>query len=111
MCDIRSLPDTPALLASGALSALAWCSLAGNPACAPPAERTGLGSVDVAALQLGAKLGDGASGEVCSGERAGGRVPRVHASMHPCMAACSQCRAAATAAAIGASMGVAPRAA
>ncbi|GFR43459.1 hypothetical protein Agub_g4542 [Astrephomene gubernaculifera] len=63
VCGIRALPT--GLLESGALPALAWFSCAGNPACPqPPPPAPGLPVVEEDDLELGCKLGDGASGEV-----------------------------------------------
>ena len=63
VCDVAALP--PDLLSSGAFPSLAWASLGGCPAAAPPPEPpASLPAVAFGDLPLGAKLGDGASGEV-----------------------------------------------
>eukprot|EP00198_Chlamydomonas_reinhardtii_P007110 XP_001696446.1 predicted protein [Chlamydomonas reinhardtii] len=64
VCDIKSLP--PQLLQdAAALPRLAWFSVAGNPVCpGPPAPAPGLPVVAPEELELGQKLGDGASGDV-----------------------------------------------
>lgn len=75
VCDIRSLPPgLQAGSASGVLPKLAWCSVAGNPCCPEaPAAAPGLPTVAREELELGQKLGDGASGEVFRGEQDGWR--------------------------------------
>ena len=59
-CEIAEIPKQ---LASG--PALAWLSLATNPACiAPSARRPRVPTITMKDLKVGRKLGDGASGEV-----------------------------------------------
>jgi hypothetical protein len=58
------LPIDPA----GKLPRLAWCSLGSNPAAAGVPALPELPRVRVADIQLGTKLGQGASGEVFNGE-------------------------------------------
>ncbi|KAG2501926.1 hypothetical protein HYH03_000424 [Edaphochlamys debaryana] len=63
VCAIQELPT--GLLESGAMPRLAWFSVAGNPACPdPPPPAPGLPLVAREELELGQKLGDGASGDV-----------------------------------------------
>ncbi|KAG2445258.1 hypothetical protein HYH02_008726 [Chlamydomonas schloesseri] len=64
VCAIKTLP--PQLLQdAAALPRLAWFSVAGNPVCPdPPAPAPGLPVVCRDELELGQKLGDGASGDV-----------------------------------------------
>ncbi|PNH08307.1 Leucine-rich repeat-containing protein 1 [Tetrabaena socialis] len=63
VCAITRLP--PALLEGGALPSLAWFSVAGNPVCPdPPPPAPGLPLVAQEELELGQKLGEGASGDV-----------------------------------------------
>ena len=69
-CAIEEVP--PAL---GAAPALAWLSLAGNPVCARAAPRRGAApAVAMEELEMGRKLGDGASGEVFEAWWRGRRV-------------------------------------
>ncbi|KAG2439459.1 hypothetical protein HXX76_004814 [Chlamydomonas incerta] len=64
VCSIQSLP--PQLLQdAAAMPRLAWFSVAGNPVCpGPPCAAPGLPVVAPEELELGQKLGDGASGDV-----------------------------------------------
>jgi hypothetical protein len=66
------------LLLTGSLPKLAWCSIGRNPAAvAVPAVPAELPRVDRQTLQIGQKLGQGASGEVFLGEQAGATM-HVH---------------------------------
>ncbi len=59
----------PGCAQTGAFPRLAWFSVAGNPCCPdPPAREHPLPVVRQEDLDLGAKLGDGASGVVYRGE-------------------------------------------
>jgi hypothetical protein len=59
------------LLRAGHLPKLCWCSIGRNPAAvAVPAVPAALPRVERGALQIGQKLGQGASGEVFLGESA-----------------------------------------
>ena len=69
-CDISDVPT-----AAAAAPALAWFSLAGNPACKVPSpRRSSLPIVSIVDVEIGRKLGDGASGEVFEAEWKGRRV-------------------------------------
>lgn len=52
----------------GRLPRLAWCSLGSNPAAAGTPALPDLPRVRVSDLEIGSKLGQGASGEVFEGE-------------------------------------------
>lgn len=72
VCAIATLPPGGALLDGGALPRLAWFSVAGNPVCPqPPRPDPSMPLVEAKELELGQKLGDGASGEVFRGRLAG----------------------------------------
>lgn len=58
--NLKSLPSTFCHL-----DKLSWFSLAGNPVCPPPPPaQSDIRYINIAELQLGEKLGDGASGDV-----------------------------------------------
>jgi hypothetical protein len=61
-CELDALPET----LTGA-RALAWLSIAGNPACRQPSPRRGVPEVALEEIQLDVKIGDGASGDVYEG--------------------------------------------
>ena len=58
----------------GDLDRLAWCSLAGNPACAAPRPALPIPALDMSQLHLQARLGDGASGDVFAAQWEGSEV-------------------------------------